>query len=294
MSRLFSAKSLAACAIVKRGICIQGKGLGLMVATKLTLRNSTKPSFTEHSGVQVIARAGAILRVLGQNSDGLTIRQISHLIGVPRSTVQRIVQALDNENLVISASATSGARLGPALIALAALTRQFDIAKIAHPIMTQLARELGETISLAVLDNKKAVVVDQIPGVHALRAVSALGNSLPLHCSASGKALLAMLPDEELDAFRGRVSFPAMTRNSIRNWSELARELQWVRQHGFAFDREEHQNGICAVGTVIYGPGGEMAAMTIPAPKERFVAMEKKLVKTLLDHCRTLQRRLRR
>ena len=85
-----------------------------------------------------------------------------------------------------------------------------------------------------------------------------------------------------------------MTRNSIRNWDDLLRELQWVRRHGFAVDREEHQYGICAAGTVIFGPSGEMAAMTVPAPKERFAAIEKKLIKTLLERCHTLQRRLGR
>ena len=263
-----------------------------MAARKLISQEYNRESAS--SSVQVIARAGAILRALGQHPDGLTIRQISQLVCVPRSTVQRIVEALDNENLVISASATSGVRLGPALIALAALTKQFDIAKIAHPIMARLARDLGETVSLAVLDGRKAVVVDQVPGVHALRAVSAVGNSLPLHCSASGKALLAVLPDEQLRKFLGRINFLPMTNNTLRTWTELEDELRWVRRHGCAFDREEHQNGICAVGTVIYGPSGEMAAMTIPAPKERFVAMEGKLIRTLLERCHTLQRRLRR
>jgi len=263
-----------------------------MAVKKLIPRGSSRNS--ADSGVQVIARAGAILRALGQHPDGLTIRQISQVVSVPRSTVQRIVEALDNENLVISASATSGVRLGPALSALAALTKQFDIAKIAHPIMRQLARELGETVSLAVLDNGKAVVVEQVPGIHALRAFTAVGNSLPLHCSASGKALLAALPEERLNRFRSRMSFAPLTKNTLRSWNELERELQWVRRHGFAFDREEHQNGICAVGTVIYGPSGEMAAMTIPAPKERFSATEKKLTRTLLELCHTLQKRLRR
>jgi DNA-binding IclR family transcriptional regulator len=263
-----------------------------MSARRLIPRDSKKDN--ADSGVQVIARAGAILRALGQNPDGLTIRQISQLIDVPRSTVQRIVEALDNENLVISASARSGVRLGPALIGLAALTKQFDIAKIAHPVMTQLARELGETVSLAVLDGNKAVVVDQVPGIHALRAVSTVGNSLALHCSASGKAFLAMMSDEQLGKYRNRISFAPMTRHTICTWDELHRELQSIRHRGYALDREEHQDGICAVGTIIYGPADEMAAMTIPVPKERFAATEKTLIRVLLDLCKALQKRLRR
>ena len=254
---------------------------------------SSREGSGEH-GVQVIARAGAILRALGQHPEGLTIRQISQLIEVPRSTVQRIVDELNGENLVISASATSGVKLGPALIALAGLTEQFDIAKIAHPIMAQLARELGETISLAVLDTSKAVVVDQVPGMHPLRAVATVGNSLPLHCTASGKAFLAALPEERLRKYRARINFVPMTRNTIRAWGDLERELQVIRRRGVAFDREEQREGICAVGTIIYGPTGEMAAMTIPAPKDRFVATENKLTRKLLERCKSLQRRLRR
>jgi IclR family acetate operon transcriptional repressor len=264
------------------------------MAAKRASRAPGKRPERESSGVQVIARAGAILRILGQHPDGLTIRQISSLVGIPRSTVQRIVEALDNENLVISASAAGGVRLGPAFVALAALTKQLDIAKLARPILVQLVRDLGETVSLSVLDHNKSVVVDQIQGIHTLRAVSVVGNSLPLHCSASGKALLAALPDEQLNRIRGRINLVPMTKRTIVDWEQLEAEIKRVRKLGFASDREEHQDGICAVSAVVRGPTGEMAAVTIPVPKERFTGAEKRLTRALLERCKSFQRRLRR
>lgn len=249
---------------------------------------------SEQSGVRVIAKAAAVLRTLGQHPEGLSIREIAKLIDVPRSTVQRIVEALDNENLVISASATSGVKLGPALIGLAALAKKFDIAEIARPLMIQLAKDLGETVDLAVLDRDKAVVVDQIPGIHRLTAVSAVGDTLPLHCTASGKAALAALSDEEISKLRTRLKLSARTKNTITTWDKLEAEIAWIRRHGVAFDREEYLVGITAVAGALRGPSDELAIVSVPAPTERFTANEKVLAKTVIERCQALQKRLQR
>ena len=249
---------------------------------------------SDYSGVRVIAKAAAILRALGRHPEGMSIREIGKLIDVPRSTVQRIVDALDQENLVISASPTSGVKLGPALIGLAALAKKFDVAEMAHPVVAQLAKELGETVDLAVLDRDKAVVVDQVSGINKLRAVSAVGDTLPLHCTASGKAILAMLPDDELDKLRTRLKLQPRTKNTILTWSKLDEEIRNIRRHGYSVDREESFPGICAVGAAFRGPGDEIAVFSVPTPTERFTAAEKATVKALLEHCRLFQRRLQR
>jgi DNA-binding IclR family transcriptional regulator len=246
----------------------------------------------ESSGVRVIAKAAAVLRALGQHPEGLSIREIGKLIDVPRSTVQRIVDALDQENLVISASPTSGVKLGPALIALASLARKFDIAELAHPMMVQLVKDLGETVDLAVLDREKAVVVDQLQGVNRLRAVSAVGDTLPLHCTASGKAVLALLPDEELARLRGKLKLVPRTRNTITSWDKMEEQIRQIRRHGFSIDREEFMIGICAAGVAFRGPGDEIAVFSIPAPTDRFMASEKTIAKVLQERCKLLQRRL--
>ena len=244
------------------------------------------------AGIRVIARAVEILNSLAKHQDGLTLGEIAQQVGLPRSTVQRIVKALDEANLVIAASPSSGVRLGPGLLALAASAKRLTFAELLRPLMVQLAKDTGETVDLAILSNDKAVVVDQISGIHPLVAVSAVGTSLPLHASASGKALLAALPPERLQRLKKRLIKPTLTNKSISSWSEIDREIERVRLHGVAVDREEYLTGICAVAIALEGPDSEWAAVSLPVPADRFRATEKRLVQILTERCRSFKRRI--
>jgi len=245
----------------------------------VTGRSKEKPKSRDRNGVQVIARAADILRAL-EGSDGLSLGQLSKQVGLPKSTVQRIVAALDSENLVVSAFTAGRLRLGPALVRIAHSIR-FPIAEIAHPFLQELSQSTGETVDLSILDGDKAVFLDQIPGSHRLRAVSAVGVSFPLHCTANGKSMLASLGAEELNRLKKKIGLRAFTQNSIRSWGRLEEELRTIRETGIAYDREEHSMGISAVGTAIIGFEGEIAAVTIPTPTVRFVEEEPDLVKAL-------------
>lgn len=255
-------------------------------------RKSKQRTDSGSNGIRVIARAADILNALSKHEDGLTLGEIALQVGLPRSTVQRIVKALDDANFLIAASPTSGVRLGPALLALAASVKQFSTAELARPLVTQLSKDTGETVDVAVLGSDKAVVVDQIHGTHPLLAVSAVGSSIPLHCSASGKILLAALPPERLASFKNRLTLPALTQHSITTWAALNKELESVRRSGVAFDREEYRIGICAVAVALRGPGDEVAAISLPVPSDRFYATEKQLIDTIVDRARAFQRRL--
>jgi DNA-binding IclR family transcriptional regulator len=244
------------------------------------------------AGIRVIARAADILRALGKHPDGLTLGEIAPIVALPRSTVQRIVKALEEVNLVIAASLTGGVRLGPALIALAASAKEFSIDEFARPIIQQLSRDTGETIDLAILGTDKAVVVDQIAGTHPLVAVSEKGSSLPLHCSASGKVLLAMMPEDRLARIKSRLPLSALTPNSATSWQQIERNIETVRRDGIAYDHEEFRLGICAVAAGIRGPGDEIAAISIPVPTDRFRATKEDLARAILERTQALQRRM--
>ena len=244
------------------------------------------------AGIRVIARTADILRALSKHQDGLTLGEIAQLVGLPRSTVQRIVKALEEVNLVIAASPSGGVRLGPALLAIASSAKQFSIEEFARPAMVQLSKDTGETVDLALLGSDKAVVVDNIVGIHPLLAILPTGSSVPLHCSASGKAMLASLPEERFAHLKKRLSLPVMTRNTITTWAALDREIDSVRRSGLAVDREEYRLGICAVAAGVRGPGDEIAAISISVPTERFRASEKSLADMLRERSQALQRRI--
>jgi IclR family acetate operon transcriptional repressor len=243
---------------------------------------------SERGGIQVIARAAAVLRALKDHPSGLSLGELAKLLKLPRSTIQRIVDALDQENLVIAASPTRGVRLGPALLALAAATR-FEIAEIARPTLLELSRLCGETVDLSVLDGDKLVFVDQIAGVHRLRAESAIGVSFSLHATAPGKAMLAAMPAVMLDNLQPRLKLLRLTANTITAWRVLEAELQQVRQLGLGADLEENSLGICALACALTLPNGEMAAISIPVPSQRFDAMRPQLTQLLLEHGTRLQ-----
>ncbi len=233
-------------------------------------------------GVQVIARAAEILRALEGNEEGLSLGQLAAIVGLPRSTVQRIIAALDQENFVIAASPNGRFRLGPGLVQLARSIR-FEIAQFTHPYLEELSRETGETVDLAIIDGPKAVFIDQVQGSHRLRAVSAIGVSFPLTTTANGKALLAALTPEQLEHLRPSLG---IRRN---DWPRLAAELADIRQSGIAYDREEHSAGISAIGASVTGPGGALAAISIPVPSARFDDKKALLVKALQRCCAQLR-----
>jgi DNA-binding IclR family transcriptional regulator len=222
---------------------------------------------SRHS-VQVIARAANVLRALEGESDGLSLGQIALRVGLARSTVQRIVEALSEEHFVIAASPTTGVRLGPALIRLAASAHvEFD--QITRPLLMALAQKVGETVDLSVLKGTVAVFTDQVQGVHRLRAVSAVGETFPLHCSANGKALLSIMDEQKLDRLL-RGSLARLTAKTIVQRTDLLKAIEAVRRNGVAYDLEEHTEGICAVGTAFRDPIGRAIAISIPVPTTRF------------------------
>jgi IclR family transcriptional regulator, acetate operon repressor len=240
---------------------------------------TNKPNARDRNGIQVIARAAEVLRAL-EGSDGMSLGQLAGRVGLPKSTVQRIIAALDFENFVVSVFPDKRLRLGPGLVRIAH-SIHFPIAETARPYLRELSEKTGETVDLAVLDGDKAVFLEQIPGTHRLRAVSAIGVSFPLHCTANGKAMLAALDDESLGRMRKRMRLSAFTKNSIRSWGKLKGELLRIREAGIAYDREEHSVGISAIGTAIIGFEGEVAAITIPTPTVRFAKNEPELAKAL-------------
>jgi DNA-binding IclR family transcriptional regulator len=232
------------------------------------------------TGVQVIARAAEILRTLHDAPDGLTLSQLAHEVELARTTVHRIVQALQAEGLV-TAPAGGTLHLGPELGRLASSTTG-GLVRTVRPFIEYLAAAIDETVDLAVLIGVNVRFVDQVVPGRRLRAESVVGELYPAHCTANGKALLAALPPAALDsALRHRLE--RYTENTIVQRKALLAELEQVRSTGVAFDREEHELRVCAVGSVVYDALGARAAITIAVPSNRFYDREQLLAEAVLE-----------
>lgn len=260
---------------------------------KIALPESALPAPSDRQGIQVISRAAAMLRALEKSPQGMSLGELSKQVNLPRSTVQRIVDALDNEGLVLAASTAAGVRLGPALLTLAAAT-QFEIAEAARDSLEAIASECGETVDLSIVDQNKIVFIDQVSGTHRLTAHSSIGGAFPLYSSANGKAALAAMSEEELSKIKRFLKFKSLTKNTITDFVQLDIELELIRNRTVAYDREENSVGISAVAAAIRSPFGELAAISIPVPTQRFDSKIDMLTEVLLKHTAKLHKKLSR
>lgn len=240
--------------------------------------------------IQVIARAATILRSLEDQASGLSLGQIAQRVGLARSTVQRIVAALQAEKFVIAATPNGRVRLGPAIQRLA-MSFSADFVSSARPFLVKLSQELNETVDLATIRDDHLVFVDQVIGPQRLRAVSAVGDTFPLHCTANGKAYLAELADDEVARLIGK-SYEQRTPKTLTRLSDLLKDLKAARKAGIALDREEHTLGICAAGIVVTDFAGNHVAISVPVPAQRFAEQRARIAKSLLATKRALVKQL--
>ena len=224
----------------------------------------------DRSGIQVIARASEILRALRDAESGLSLGKIAEQVNLPRSTVQRITGALAEENFVITDAKGGGLRLGPGLFALASGTR-YDVVEHCRLLLVEVTQKTGETTDLAVLRGNGMVFIDQVPGTRRLTTVSQTGEVFPLTSTANGKACLAALPRQDaLEVVKNEWS-----RNKIDgDLAEFEKELDEIAEGTFAYDLDEHSQGVSAIGFAFRDWGGELHAISVPIPTSRFDAQK--------------------
>lgn len=238
---------------------------------------------SSRQGIQVISRAVKILRSLEGKSDGLSLSAIANIVDLPRSTVQRIVAALASEKFLISATQSSRVRLGPGLVSLGSAAKA-DIDRVLLPHMKNLSLDIEETIDLSVQDGDMMIFIDQVvSNTQKLRAVSSVGDAFLVYSCANGKAILATMDDETLNQFIQENPIKAQTEASITDKAQLMSEIGVIRKKGIAFDKEEHCEGVCAVGIAIEDPYGRNIAISIPVPSVRFNRNKKLLSAKLLE-----------
>lgn len=231
----------------------------------------------ENQGIQVLSRAAGILRALKADNRGLSLGRIAARVGLPRSTVQRIVNALVAERLVAPNAVSGGYQLGPEILALAQAGRQ-DMAGALRPLIEALSLDTGETVDLALFRDDAMVFVDQVVGAQRLRAVSAIGETFPMTVTANGKAALAWLDD---DAVARIAAAERGGPGAGRTAAALRSEIRAVRECGYALDLDEHTEGISAAG-IAFRAGGAVYAVSIPAPSQRFLTKREALLEKLL------------
>jgi IclR family acetate operon transcriptional repressor len=221
--------------------------------------------------VQVIDRALGVLEVLAGEGQPMSLVKLSKRLGLPKSTTMRLLMVLEGHRFVEKSAESGLYRLGLKLFELGSkAVAQFDLTERARPHLERLVSRTGETAYLSVLDGAEALVVERVESSRAVRVPASVGWRNPAHCTAVGKVLLAHTPESRLAAVLGKTRLKAYTQNTITSVARLREELRRVREHGFALDDEETEEGLrCIAAPVQEHSGRVAAALGLLAPAYR-------------------------
>lgn len=220
--------------------------------------------------ITALQRGLQILHLFSSSSRGLTAKQVAIASRLPVSTVHRFLANLVSAGF-LNRDAEGMHCLGIACFSIGqAAAVQLDIRRLSLPYLRELNQQTRETVHLTVRHGLSAVYVEKLDSPEPLRIYSRIGASVPLHCTAVGKVLLAYLPPDEQQRILPQIELKRLTPNSVGNMQELKTELFRVRKNGHALDLEEHELHIRCVAAPIWDHTGSVqSSLSITAPAFR-------------------------
>lgn len=217
-------------------------------------------------GVQSVARVFELLEILADAAGDVTISDLAARSGLPLPTIHRLLRTMVTRGYARQLPSRRYA-LGARLIRLGEQA-QSQLGAVARPELLQLAQSLGETANLAALDRDAAVYVAQAPSRHAMRMFTEVGRRVDLHDTGVGKAILATLPDETVEAVVARTGLPTATAKSHRTLEALLADLANIRTRGYAVDDEEQELGVRCYAVAVPDAPAPMA-VSVSGPLAR-------------------------
>jgi len=154
-------------------------------------------------------------------------------------------------------------------------TYAVDVKELARPYMHELLDRYNETVNLAILDRGDVVYIDQLESnnIVIVRMFARVGNRGPAYCTGSGKVLLAGLDQDEFSRYLKNVSLRGFTADTITDPISLAREMDKVRENGYALDLGERDEGVgCVAAPIRNREGRVFAALSVSGPSMRMTA----------------------
>jgi DNA-binding IclR family transcriptional regulator len=205
---------------------------------------------------------------LGEHPDGVGLSRLAGEMGLPVSTAHRLLSAMIPLGFVSVDEESRQYSLGLTVFQLShkvALVQ--NLSELSLPVMRRLTRITGEQTLMSVLQGSELVYLEKVEGLHQLQNHAAVGQRGFVHSSSMGKAILANLPEAELDHILGRLKLERRGPNTITSREELRRELELTRRRGYATNEEENEAGVRSLGAAVMGARGRpVCAICITAP----------------------------
>lgn len=221
-----------------------------------------------------VARAMLLLRVLADIEGEAPLGQIAEAMKLPASTTHRLLHLLMNEGFVERGTAARTYRAGLEFLRVGGLvSSRASLEAVAHTFMQAVVQAIDETCMLSVYvpRTRSSMITKVIYGSHPLRYEATLYQPSPLEWGATGRGILAFLPDDVRgEVLAAAVPSPADPRRTIKP-AQLERDLAKIRQAGYAHTRGQKIPGAVGMSAPVFNAGGVVAALCITVPDTRFV-----------------------
>jgi DNA-binding IclR family transcriptional regulator len=220
--------------------------------------------------VRAVDRALDILLCFTREDPTRSLTQIAESIHMSKTTVHRLLATLENKRFITRDNATGLYRLGFRFIEMASIVLQdVELHRWAQPYLQRLASEYGETVDLSILDGSHVIYLEVIESPQRVKLAAAVGQRLPAYFTASGKALLAYLPEEQVKKIISENLAEAAKENPASLEGMIA-ELRSAEERGYAISEQEYEDQINAVAAPIFDKDkNPIASIAIVGPSFR-------------------------
>lgn len=228
------------------------------------------------AGTQSLEKAVDVLEyIAAAPRPGVTLAECTSVLGFSKATAQRMLLTLARRNLLHFDEELGVYSLGMLTARLGAeYLGRIDYRRVALPTLRSLVAETGETAHLGILSGTDVVYIELVDSPQPVRLFSKVGDSIPAHATAIGKAIYAHLPEDQLAAHLPE-TLSGRTPHTITDFAELRADLQRCRSRGYAIDNAENREGIRGFAAPIFDHTGTVcAALSVAGPTSRVPASE--------------------
>ena len=202
-----------------------------------------------------------MLEAVAEDAEGLSNAEISRKLQIPKSSASYILRTLETQGYLNRNAETGKYRVGLKVLSLSrgALTG-IDVREVALPIMRHLVEKTNLTCHLAILDGPDAVYIEKVEPTGFIRMDTWVGRRMRVHATSVGKSLVAHIPQERLEKMLAERGMEKRTSKTITTVARLLKDLEKVREQGYAVDDEENNMGARCVGASVFNQNGSIEA----------------------------------
>lgn len=241
-----------------------------------------------------VSKALRILKSYDNKHSVWRVGELATELGFSKSTVSRLIQTLVEEEFLMEDDENPGYRIGSALLSLGGhFVSNNELYQEVAPVLNKLVLETGESAHIAVRNRSKVLYLNKQIGPYYSDISTQTGSINPAHATSSGKVLLAYTPESRVDEiFKGDLE--AFTEHTLTNPLQLKRELERVRQQGYALSMEEMAAGNYSIAAPVYNFENEVVcAVTIVGPMARLTPQkEERFIRLIVRSAREASERL--